>query len=247
MAGGDSAQHISVADLGAFLRLRADVPTPCGAALIASLSRLRGSEDPVVTFGRLPRACVPEFADGCQVELSDGTEPSFRVGYPAVPADGHEQAAARSVDSGHALATPFQAAFLPGYPSYAGVVTHSWKDRTPSGTDAVIADLMVKHLVALVDRERVMAVVARAEDRAAKLALEAISGRTISLATGIVMHQKRLPADDAEDLLKQRAGMTGQCLHQLAAGVVSAGRLGVSRAERDGSRRGLSRDVITRN
>lgn len=237
MAAGDSAPTISVADLGAFLRLRANVPNPCGAALIASLSGLRGSEDPVVTFGQLPGACVPEFADACQVELSDGTEPSFRVGYPAVPVGRGEPVVARSVDSGHALATPFRAAFLVGYPSYAGVVTHSWKDRTPSAEDAVIADLMVKHLVALVDRERVMAVVARAEDRAAKLALEAISGRTISLATGIVMQQKRLQADDAEDLLRQSAGMTGQCLHQLAAGVVSAGRLGVRRVERDGSRR----------
>jgi ANTAR domain-containing protein len=237
MAAGDSAPHISVADLSAFLRVRADVPAPFGAPLIASLNRLRGSEDPVVTFGRLPRACVPEFADGCQVELSDGTEPSFRAGYPEVLADGREPAAARSVGSDHILATPFQAAFLAGYPSYAGVVTHWWTDSTPSGGDSVLADLMVKHLVALVDHERMMAVVARAEDRAAKLALGAISGRTINVATGIVMHQNQLGVDDAEDLLRQSAEMTGQCLHQLAAGVVRAGRLGIGRLEDNGGRR----------
>jgi AmiR/NasT family two-component response regulator len=70
-----------------------------------------------------------------------------------------------------------------------------------------------------------MAAVARAEDRAASLALRAISGRTISLATGVVMHQNGLGADDAEDLIRQAAGMSGRCLHQVAAGVVRSGSL----------------------
>jgi AmiR/NasT family two-component response regulator len=67
--------------------------------------------------------------------------------------------------------------------------------------------------------------VARAEDRAASLALETISGRTISLATGIVMRQTGLQADDAEHLLRQWAGQTGTGLYQVAAGVVRSGSL----------------------
>jgi hypothetical protein len=237
ISSGDAAPAVAAADLGAFFRHRADVPTACGAALIGSLSRLRGSDDPVVTFASLPGACVPGFADGCQVELADGTEPLFRVTHPAGPADGPGPAVAHPAGPDQMLSTPFRVVSRTGYPSYAGVVTHWWTGRTPSDSDAVIADLMVKHLVALVDHERLMAVVARAEDRAAALALEAISGRTISLATGIVMYQERLAADDAEDLLRRSARMTGRSLHQVAASVVRSGSLGVSRDAPSGVRR----------
>ena len=219
---GDTASTVAEADLDAFFRHRDDVPTAGCAALISSLGRIRGSDDPVVTFAGLPRVCVPEFADGCQVELSDGAEPLFRV----TSADGLEGTAARPVGPDQVLLTPFQVASRTGYPSYAGVVTQWWSGRTPSESDAVIADLMVKHLIALVDHERLMSAVARAENQGASLALEAISGRTINLATGIVMHQNGLAPDDAEDLLRQSARTAGMDLAQMAASVVRSGTLG---------------------
>jgi len=219
---GDTASTVAEADLDAFFRHRDDVPTAGCAALISSLGRIRGSDDPVVTFVGLPRVCVPEFADGCQVELSDGAEPLFRV----TSADGLERTAARPVGPDQVLLTPFQVASRTGYPSYAGVVTQWWSGRTPSESDAVIADLMVKHLIALVDHERLMAAVARAENQGASLALEAISGRTINLATGIVMHQNGLAPDDAEDLLRQSARTAEIDLAQMAASVVRSGTLG---------------------
>jgi hypothetical protein len=204
--------------VGALLRLRADVPTACSAALISSLSGLRGCDDPAVTLAGLSRVCVPGFADGCQVELSDGAEPAFRVAVP-------EQATACPVAPGQVLATPFRVVSLTGDPSYAGVVTLWWAGRAPSESDAVIADLLVKYAIALVEQERVMAAVARAEDRAASLAVEAIAGRTVSLATGIVMRQHGLAALEAEDLLRESAAMTGTTLHQVAASVVGSGAL----------------------
>jgi hypothetical protein len=233
-ASGDAAPTMAEANLDAFLRHRADVPMPCSAPLLSSLSLLRGSDDPVVTFGRLPRACVPEFSDGCQVELSDGTEPPFRVVHPAGCAEAPESFAAPPVGPEQILTTPFRALSRVGYPSYAGAVTHWWADRKPSESDAVIADLMLKHLVALVDHERLMAAVAKAEDRATNLALAAISGRTISLATGIVMHHSGLKADDAEDLLRHTAALTCRDLHQVAASVVQSGSPGASPAARNG-------------
>jgi ANTAR domain len=220
LTSGNASPPISEADLGAFFRGRADVPAARGAALIGSLSRLRGSDDPVVTFGRLPAACVPEFADGCEVELSNGAEPLFRVRYPASLDSGPEPVTTHRVGPDQVLSTPFRANSRIGYPSYAGVVTHWWTSRTPSESDAVIADLMVKHLASLVDHERLMAVVAQAEDRTAGLALQAISGRTINLAIGIVMHENGFAAEEAEDLLRQSAVITGTCLHQVAMGVV---------------------------
>jgi hypothetical protein len=207
------------ANVAAFFRHGADAPAGCAAALIGSLSRLRGCDDPAVTFGRLATACVPDFSDGCQVELSDGAAPHFRVTHPA------SSAAVPRAKRDQMLCTPFRAVSAVGYPSYGGVVTHWWNRRKPSEADAVIAELMVRHVVALVDCERLMAAVALAEDRAASLALRAISGRTISLATGVVMHQNGLGADDAEDLIRQAAVMSGRCLHQVATGVVRSGSL----------------------
>jgi ANTAR domain len=233
VGSGDSASGMVAADLGAFFRHRDDVATACCAALISSLSGLRGSDDPVVTFAGLPRACVPVFADGCQVELSDGTEPPFRAAHPAGSADRPEPAAACTAGSDHMLLTPFRVVSRTGYPSYAGVVTHWWAGRVPSESDAVVADLLVKHLIALVDHERLMVAVARAEDRAASLALEAISGRTINLATGVVMHQHGLAPDDAEDLLRQSARMAARGLAQVAADVVRSGTLADSAAPQD--------------
>jgi hypothetical protein len=229
MAGWKSSEanapRIGEADLAAFFRLHGDMPVASGAAAISTLSQLPGSEDPVVAFGRLPEACVPGFADGCQVELSDGGEASFRIVRPATSGDGPGPGTSGPEQM---LVTPFRAVSLVGYPSYAGTVTFWWSARRPAQSDAVIADLMVTHLAALVEHERLLAAVARAEDRAATLALEAISGRTISLAVGIVMHENGLAPDDAEHLLRQRASRAGD-LHRVAASVVRSGSLGATR------------------
>jgi hypothetical protein len=213
------------ADLEAFLRRAGDVPRASGSALIRSLSRIRGSEDPVVTFADLASACVPDFADGCRAELSDGIEPDFRTPQPASPHDDRRAGAVRFPGSAQLLLTPFRADSVAGYPSYAGLVTHCWNNRAPSLTDAAIAELMVKHAIALVDRERLTAAVARAEDRAANLALRAITGSTVTLATGIIMHQNRLPADQAESHLRQVARAAGKQTAQMAAEIVHHGGL----------------------
>jgi hypothetical protein len=225
MTSGHAVSAIGEADVEAFFRLRADVPQACDGALIRSLNRLRGSDDPVVTFAGLASACVPEFADGCRVELSDGNEGPFLVTRPAGPDEVTGSATANPVGGDQMLLAPFRVTSRSGYPSYAGVVTYWWNGRAPSESDAAIADLLVRHVIALVDRERLTAQVARAEDRAASLALEAVSGRTISLATGIAMHQNRLTADEAEQLLRRSARSAGTGLAQVAAAAVRSGAL----------------------
>jgi ANTAR domain len=247
MSPGHSASGVAAADLEAFFRHRHDVPTVRPTPLISSLSGLRGSEDPAVTFAGLPGACVPVFADGCQVELSDGAGPPFRVAHPAGSADRPGSAAAHPADADRMLLTPFQVASRAAYPSYAGVVTHWWTGRAPSERDAALADLMVNHVIALVDHERLMAAVARAEDRAAGLALQAISGRTISLATGVVMRQYGLAPDDAEDLLRQSASTAGRSLAQVAASVVRSGTLADPPASPAGASTSRRRDAARRS
>jgi hypothetical protein len=231
---GDAVPAVAQADLDAFFRHHDDVPAVRPSKLIGTLSLLLGSDDPAVTFARLATACVPEFADVCQVELGDGTQPLFRVRRPPGRADGPDWAEAGAAGPDQVLLTPFRVASRAGYPSYAGVVTHWWAGRAPAESDAVIADLMVKHAIALVDRERLMAAVGRAEDRAASLALEAISGRAVSLATGVVMHQQSLPPEEAEDVLRQAAVVSGTGLSGVAASVVRSGSL-VSRARWPGA------------
>jgi hypothetical protein len=226
----DTVSAIAEAHLEASFGHRGDVPDACCNPLIRWLNLLRRSDDPVVTFASLARACVPDFADGCGVELSDGTEPPFRVTHRASAAADYEPATAPAVIPDRMLLTPFRVVSRTGYPSYAGLVTHWWDCRAPSPSDAAVADMIVKHVVALVDRERLIAAVARAEDRAASLALEAVCGRTTNLATGIVMHQNRLTADEAEKLLRQSARIAGTDLAQLAAGVVHSGALAHSAA-----------------
>jgi len=223
-ASGEAVPVIGEADLAALFRLRADAPGEPRGGLRNALNRLRASDDPAVAFGSLARACVPDFADGCRVELSDGNEPPFRVTCPAGSAEASVPAS-QLARSDHVMLTPFRVVSQTGYPSYAGMVTHWWVARTPSESDALIADMMVRYLGALVDRERLSAEVGRAEDRAASLALDAICGRSINLATGVVMHQHQLAADDAEKLLRRSARTAGTNLTELAAGVVHSGAL----------------------
>jgi hypothetical protein len=219
-APGEASDGVAQADLDTFFRHQSDRPLPSPAELIGALSRLPESDDPVVTFAHLARACVPAFADACEVELSDGQESLFRVRHPVGQADGPDRAEAQVAGPRRILLTPFRAASRTGYPSYAGVVTYWWACRAPTEGDAVIADLMVKHAIALVDRQRLMAAVAQAEDRAANLAIEAISGRVVSLATGVIMHQRGLSQDDAEDVLRRAATTAGGSLPAVAVSVV---------------------------
>jgi hypothetical protein len=221
-APGGAVPLVAPGDVDAFFRHRDDVPDGSPAALIRALGLLRGSDDPVVTFARLARACVPEFADACQVELSDGKHPPFRISHPACD---HVAAGAQLAEPDRVLLTPFRVVSRVGYPSSAGVVSHWWAGRVPGEGDAVLADLIVKHAIALVERERLLAAVARAEDRAASLALESISGRSISLATGIVMRERGLSPDGAEAALRQAAAASGTAVSVLAARVVRSGAL----------------------
>jgi hypothetical protein len=203
-------------DLDAFRRHRGDTPAANSPALVKVLNDLPASDDPAVGFARLIEACVPAFADGSGIEISDGDQPPFRAVFPAdSPAVGLEQI----------LHTPFRVPSRSGYPSYAGVLTHWWTSRAPTETDAVVADLMAEHVIALVDRERLMTAMGRSDDRAAEMALEAISGRTINMAIGIVMHQRSLSPEGAEDVLRRAATATESSLYEVATYVVRAGAL----------------------
>ena len=233
-ASGSGKPSLAGSNLDAFRRHREETPGVSSSPLVAALNDVRASDDPAITFASLARACVPEFADGCEIELSDGgtgAEPIFRVAFPPDSlGPGGPSAETRNAGTDHIMHTRFRAPSRASYLSYAGVLTHWWVSRPPTESDTVAADLMAKHAMALVDRERLMAALARADDQAAEVVLAAIAGRTINMAIGIVMRQHALSEGEAEKLLKEAGSSTGSSLYDTATHVVLAGAFGNPRA-----------------
>jgi ANTAR domain len=192
---------------------------------------LMASTEPAVVLSSLARCCIPAFSDGCSVELSEGVEEVFRVAFPAPDDPSVVVAGSRTADSASheaaitTLSTSFQAPSCLGYPSYAGVVCHFWTDHGPTEDDAIIAQLMVDRAIGLVRQERLVQTVARAEDRAAKLALDLLASRTEGEAIGILSAKHGLPREDALRLLRRVSRESERKLCDVAAAVVRAGDL----------------------
>ncbi len=97
-------------DLDAFRRHRGETPEASSSALVSALSGLPASDDPAVAFARLAQACVPDFADGCGIEISDGYQPPFRAAFPADTPAALRSSSAQAQPAGpeQILHTPFQ-------------------------------------------------------------------------------------------------------------------------------------------
>ena len=198
--------------------------------LALAVRDLRRSAEPAVVLSSLARSCVPSFSDSCVVELSEGLDPVFHVSYP-LPGDDSASQGKASLDdepraegtAGKVVTTSFEMPSAFGRPSFAGHVIHSWKLRVPAASDAIIARLLVDEALTVVRYQRLAEVAAEAETRSAQLALEAMTGRTIGEATGIVMATRHLAKTAAVDLLKVAGRQSGRSLHDVALEVVQAG------------------------
>jgi hypothetical protein len=193
---------------------------------------LVASTEPQVVFSSLARSCVPVFSDCCLVELSEGVEELFRVTFPAtgdeMPARQNAAREARSDGpriAGNTLSTPFDAPSALGYPSYAGVVYHSWLGRYPTGENAIVARLLVDLALSRVSQERLAESAARAEQRAAKLALDLITSRGEGEAIGILSAKHNVARQEVLWLLRRVSRETRRELCEVAADVVRAGDL----------------------
>jgi hypothetical protein len=155
----------------------------CAVAIARSVRHIEGvmsgimcSDEPAVVLSSLARASNPAFSDACAIELSEGTEALFAISFP-LPEEAGIPAARQAGNPWKSVSTSFQAPSEHGFASFAGVVTHSWATRDPTQDDAIIARLLVSHALAILERERVVQALARADDRAAKLAIELIASR----------------------------------------------------------------------
>lgn len=185
-------------DLDAFRRYRAQLPAGFAHPLSEALSRLGVSDQPAVLFARLANVVVPGLADGCDVELLEGGDALLRASVGELPATGRGE-----LDG--MLRLPVQGAGCGSHPSYTGVLTLWWTARPPSSAEIMAADLLVRHLVSLVDVERLKSVVGESDSRAARSAVDAIASRPINMAVGVVMHQFNSNEDDAEERLREYA------------------------------------------
>jgi hypothetical protein len=190
------------------------------------------SDEPAVVLSSLARSSIPSFSDACALELSEGTATPFRVCFPMTGEDGLP-ARARSVQATasaplaamNSIITTFQAGSGHGYPSFAGIVVHSWAERDPSEDDAIIARLLVDRALAIVQHERLAQAAARADSRAAKLAIDLITSRIEGEATGILMATHQITRAKAARLIRQASQTRQRDRHEIAAGVVRAGDL----------------------
>lgn len=209
------------ADLDAYRRHRASSPRKSQAGLITALDTLKPSPQPQVMFARLADAVSKHFADGCQIELYDGSEPPLSL---TVRHD--DMVPRRSSQPGTVAEAAFHIPSRGEHPSYAGILTIWWDDRPITDSDQIAAELLVRHISGLVDRQRLMDRAGASETRAAVAAMEAISSRQLNLAVGILMAQKNCSAEEAETLLTDLADARGAELFTVAAETVRSLDLG---------------------
>ena len=104
-------------------------------------------------------------------------------------------------------------------------MVHSWYSRIPTESDSIIARLLVDRAIALIQHERLGEAAASADERSAQLALETMTSRAISEATGIIMTTRNMTNVDAFDVLKKIGRHAGRNVYDIALEVVRAGAL----------------------
>jgi hypothetical protein len=102
---------------------------------------------------------------------------------------------------------------------------HYWAERDPPEDDAIIARLLVDRALAIVQHERLAQAAARADTRAAGLAIELITSRIEGEATRILMARHHITRAQAGRLLRRASQQRQRKLHEIAAGVVRGGDL----------------------
>jgi hypothetical protein len=201
-----------------------------------ALREIVRSDEPAVVLSSLARSSNPSFSDACAVELSIGADALFQVSFP-MPDDAAFPGVPGSVPpvACKTVTTTFRAGSSHAYPAFAGVVVHQWIDRDPTEDDVIIARLLVDLALAIVQQERLAQSAARADDRAAKLAIELITSRVEGEAIGILMAKHGAAHDQAVSLLRQASWTSQRKLHEVAADVVRSGDLQWLANSRDAS------------
>ncbi len=174
--------------------------------VLQALDALVASADPAVVFASVARACVPTVCAAATIQhirLGPGTR---RL----------------SCDS---VFTPIDVAPVDGTGSFRAVLQLRYDDRRPGSDEVAVAQIVVDHAAALVDRERAAACTAHIRTEVDALGRALTSSREIGVAMGILMARHALTGAQSFDLLRRASQRRNEKLHDLALEVVATGQL----------------------
>lgn len=188
---------------------------------------LVASAEPAITFTSLAAVTVPSFADECRIVVWEEPRAAYEIRYPRGEQDGRGSAAqtprrVRLIVHGEQDDGPA--------PAYRADITFGWHSgRGPTDSQVLAGRLLADQAAALISRERLHDVVAGERRTVRRLMLTGASNRTIGQAAGILMALHRCTGVEALELLQARSRRTMRTLHSVAADVVRAEMLNVTR------------------
>jgi hypothetical protein len=213
--------------------------------LLAALDGLVGSAEPGVVFTSLVRLCVPLCCDSCTISIIESDGAAYQLRWPHADAEldgpaGIERAEPergpvprldpardQALDqvpgsyqlTEHAVLVPFADAAG----GYRGSMTWTFRRHRPTGTEALLAQLVLERAVGVVWREQLEASAASSAALAANLQVALASSREIGMAMGIVMERHKLSSDQAFDLLTRISQRSHRRVRELAREIAETG------------------------
>jgi ANTAR domain-containing protein len=199
----------------------AEIPLP---QLLAALDRLVGSVQPGVVFTGVARLCVPMCCDSCTISIVEDAGVAYRLCWPQadpeVSPDTAEQSPGYRLGE-HELVVPFEG--VGG--GYQGSMAWSYRRYRPTGSDALLAQLVIERATALVRREQLEAEAASSAMLIADLEMALASSREIALAIGMVMDRHKLSTDQAFDLLSRISQHRRRRVREVAREIIETGTI----------------------
>lgn len=207
--------------------------TYAGSGDAGSLVDLVASSEPATVFLSLAAGCVPNVCDRCIIDITEDQDASYRIEYPpgsASSSPAHPPGSGRwlpdRIAAGRLVAVPFAADDSRSEcGGYRGTAVFAWTHRTPTRTDRMIVELLIRNAVRTVawqrSDQRANALARKAEHLATALQ----TNRHISAAVGILMGLHRISDDQAFDLLRAASQHTHRKLRDVAGGVLETGWL----------------------
>lgn len=197
------------------------------AAVFAAVRHLAASTEPAVVLASLAALCVPAIADECWgTLLQEGAAQPINIAIPAGAESRTPAAWTTPLTADDQLTLSFAQSAWESYPEFSGSVTWRWQDRDrPTGSDKVIAQLLLDRALELVRAQRLEAALAAERTMSANLQVALVSNREIAQAVGILMSAYKLTSKQGFDLLRTASQHTHRKLREVAAEVCDTGML----------------------
>jgi ANTAR domain len=197
--------------------------------ILALLEDLGPSCEPTAVFAAVTRLCVPLLCDAATATLTHA-EQTHRLQWPPQLSDAGPQSRESALPSSQriglrSIATPITGISDDPAAGYRGVLTLEFYDSRPGPSHGVLAQLVVDRAVALIERQRLAAVVLTHQSQVEHLRIALSTNRQIGTALGILMAGYKLTDDQAFDLLRRVSQQRHRKIHDLALDVIDTGMI----------------------